>query len=47
VSPLFEQAPRGRKYLAKPDEAALTGPLLDDAETIGLDLLIRAEEGRS
>jgi hypothetical protein len=46
VSPLFEQAPRGRKYLAAPDDAALIGPLLDEAETIGLDLLIRAEEGR-
>lgn len=47
VSPLFDQAPRGRKYLARPDDAALTGPLLDEAETIGLDLLMRAEEGRS
>jgi DNA repair protein SbcD/Mre11 len=47
VRPLFEQAPRGRKYLANPDDAALVGRLLDEAETIGLDLLVRAEEGRS
>jgi DNA repair protein SbcD/Mre11 len=46
VAPLFEQAPRGRRYLAAPTEVDLAGSLLDEAESIGLDLLVRAEEGR-
>jgi hypothetical protein len=46
VHPLFEGSPRGRRYLAgvAPDEAALVGALLDDAETLGLDLLVGAED---
>ena len=46
VAPLFEQAPRGRRYLVAPSDAELAGSLLDEAEAIGLDLLVRAEEGR-
>jgi DNA repair exonuclease SbcCD nuclease subunit len=46
VAPLYERAPRGRRYLAAPTDAELAGSLLDDAESIGLDLLVRAEEGR-
>ncbi len=46
VAPLFEQAPRGRRYLVVPTEVDLAGSLLDEAESIGLDLLVRAEEGR-
>ena len=46
VAPLFEQAPRGRRYLVAPTDADLAGSLLDEAESIGLDLLVRAEEGR-
>jgi DNA repair exonuclease SbcCD nuclease subunit len=46
VAPLFEQAPRGRRYLTPPTDAELAGELLDEAESIGLDLLVRAEEGR-
>jgi DNA repair exonuclease SbcCD nuclease subunit len=46
VAPLYEQAPRGRRYLASPTDADLAGSLLDEAESIGLDLLVRAEEDR-
>jgi len=46
VAPLFEQAPRGRRYLVSPTDAELAGGLLDEAESIGLDLLVRDEEGR-
>jgi exonuclease SbcD len=46
IAPLFEQSPRGRRSLAAPTDADLVGPLLDEAEAIGLDLLVRAEEGR-
>lgn len=49
VAPLFVEAPRGRRYLvrAKPAEEALLGPLLDEAELLGLDLLLAAEDERS
>jgi exonuclease SbcD len=46
IAPLYEQAPRGRQYLVSPTDAELAGSLLDEAESIGLDLLVRAEEGR-
>ena len=46
VAPLFEQAPRGRRYLSSPTDADLAGSLIDEAESIGLDLLVRAEEDR-
>ncbi|MGH2402701.1 MAG: metallophosphoesterase family protein, partial [Candidatus Limnocylindria bacterium] len=48
VHALFEAAPRGRKYLrdVAPDADALVGPLLDEAETLGLDLLVGAEDDR-
>ena len=46
IAPLYEQSPRGRRYLVSPSDAALAGTLLDEAESIGLDLLVRAEEGR-
>jgi DNA repair exonuclease SbcCD nuclease subunit len=46
VAPLYEQAPRGRRYLSPPTDAELAGSLLDEAESIGLELLVRAEEGR-
>jgi DNA repair exonuclease SbcCD nuclease subunit len=46
VAPLYEQSPRGRRHLEAPTEADLAGGLLDEAETIGLDLLVRAEEDR-
>jgi DNA repair protein SbcD/Mre11 len=46
IAPLYEQAPRGRRYLASPTDAELAGTLLDEAEAIGLDLLVRAEEDR-
>ena len=46
IAPLFEQSPRGRRSLTAPSDADLVGPLLDEAESIGLDLLLRAEEGR-
>ncbi|HET9417311.1 MAG TPA: DNA repair exonuclease [Candidatus Limnocylindria bacterium] len=46
VAPLFERAPRGRRYLAAPTDADLAGSLLDEAESMGLDLLVRAEEAR-
>jgi len=48
VHALFEAAPRGRKYLARatPSDDALVGELLDQAETLGLDLLVGAEDDR-
>lgn len=46
VHALFEAAPRGRRYLrdVAPDAEALVGPLLDEAESLGLDLLVGAED---
>jgi DNA repair protein SbcD/Mre11 len=46
IAPLYEQSPRGRRYLVSPSDADLADTLLDEAESIGLDLLVRAEEGR-
>ncbi|MEO7296256.1 MAG: DNA repair exonuclease [Candidatus Limnocylindria bacterium] len=48
VHALFEASPRGRRYLAgvAPSSDALVGELLDEAETLGLDLLIGAEDDR-
>jgi len=48
VHALFEASPRGRRYLRSvaPSEDALVGALLDEAETLGLDLLVGAEDDR-
>jgi exonuclease SbcD len=48
VAPLFDESQRGRRLLrgARPDDAALTGGLLDEAEVLGIDLLLAAEEER-
>ena len=47
VAPPFETV-RGRRHLAaaRPDDDALVGELLDEAEALGLDLLVAAEETR-
>jgi hypothetical protein len=49
VAPLFDDAPRGRRYLraARPDDGALLTELVDEAELLGLDLLVAAEDERS
>ena len=46
VAPLFEESPRGRRYLhgAGPDDAALIGEILDEAEALGIDRLLAVEE---
>lgn len=46
VHPLFDEWTRGRRILAdaRPTEAELFGPILDEAEGIGIDLLLAAEE---
>ena len=48
VAPLFTESTRGRRYLAstRPGDDALAGALLDDAESLALDLLLAAEEER-
>lgn len=46
VRALFEVAPRGRRYLSAPSDEALVGSVLDEAETLGLDLLVGAEDDR-
>ena len=48
LAPLFDESQRGRRILqgVRPDEAALAGALLDEAEALGLDLLVAAEEDR-
>ena len=48
VHALFEAAPRGRRYLAHvaPSDEALVGQLLDRAETLGVDLLVGAQDDR-
>jgi DNA repair exonuclease SbcCD nuclease subunit len=48
VAPLFEESLRGRRLLAasKPADDELVGELLDDAESLGVDLLLAAEEER-
>lgn len=46
VAPLYDESTRGRRYLgaARPTDEALVGELLDDAESLALDLLLAAEE---
>jgi DNA repair exonuclease SbcCD nuclease subunit len=48
IAPLFEESQRGRKLLgrARPSDDALSGELLDEAEALGIDLLLAAEEDR-
>lgn len=48
VAPLFEESTRGRRLLAgaRPSEAELAGELLDEAEALGVDLLLAAEDER-
>jgi len=48
IHALFEAAPRGRRYLrgVVPSDDELTGPLLDRAEELALDLLVGAEDDR-
>jgi DNA repair protein SbcD/Mre11 len=48
VAPLFDESPRGRRVLrdGRPGDAALVGELLDEAEALGIDLLVAAEEDR-
>jgi exonuclease SbcD len=48
VAPLYEESTRGRRLLAgvRPSDDALVGELLDEAEALGLDLLLAAEEER-
>jgi len=48
VAPLYDDNPRGRRTLrdGRPDDEALIGELLDEAEALGIDLLIGAEEAR-
>jgi DNA repair protein SbcD/Mre11 len=48
VAPLFDESPRGRRLLAgvRPDDEALVGALLDEAEALGADLLLAVEDDR-
>ncbi len=48
VAPLFDESQRGRRLLreARPDDEILAGELLDEAEALGIDLLVAAEEER-
>jgi DNA repair protein SbcD/Mre11 len=48
VAPVFDESARGRRYLgpARPGEDELLGNLLDEAEALGLDLLLATEEER-
>ena len=48
VAPVFDESQRGRRILrdARPDDEALIGSILDEAEALGIDLLIAAEEER-
>ena len=48
IAPLFEESQRGRRLLARarPTDEALSGDLLDEAEALGIDLLLAAEEER-
>ncbi|MEO5986904.1 MAG: DNA repair exonuclease [Candidatus Limnocylindria bacterium] len=45
VASLFEESPRGRRYLraTAPDDELLVGDIIDDAEALGLDLLLAVE----
>jgi DNA repair exonuclease SbcCD nuclease subunit len=48
VAPLFDESQRGRRMLrdARPDDAELTGALLEEAEAAGIELLLVSEEER-
>jgi DNA repair exonuclease SbcCD nuclease subunit len=48
VSPLFDESLRGRRHLAagRPSDDALATELLAEAEALGVDLLLAAEEER-
>jgi DNA repair protein SbcD/Mre11 len=48
VAPLFDESQRGRRLLRdeRPSDDALVGELLDEAEALGIDLLLAAEEER-
>ena len=48
VAPLFDESQRGRRLLrdVRPSDDALAGELLDEAEALGIDLLLAAEEER-
>ena len=48
VAPLFDESQRGRRLLrgSRPADEALAGELLDEAEALGIDLLVAAEEER-
>lgn len=48
VAPLFADSARGRRLLvdARPTDDQLVGELLDEAEALGIDLLVAAEESR-
>ena len=48
MAPLFDESLRGRRILAaeRPTDEALVGELLDEAEALGVDLLLAAEEER-
>jgi exonuclease SbcD len=48
VAPLFDESQRGRRLLrdVRPDDADLTTELLDEAEALGIELLLVAEEDR-
>lgn len=49
LAPLFDDAPKGRRYLAaaRPDDDELLGAIVEEAELMGLDLLLAAEDERS
>lgn len=48
VAPLFDESQRGRRLLrvVRPSDDALVGELLDEAEALGIDLLLAAEDER-
>ena len=48
VAPLFDESQRGHRLLreVRPSDDALVGELLDEAEALGIDLLLAAEEER-
>ena len=48
VAPLFDESQRGRRLLrdVRPGDDDLAGSLLDEAEALGIDLLLAAEEDR-
>jgi DNA repair protein SbcD/Mre11 len=48
VAPLFDESQRGRRILgaSRPTEDDLVGAMLDEAEALGIDLLLAAEDTR-